>query len=600
MMSEDFQRVKDATDLVAYVESRGIYLKKAGSAYKALCPFHAEKSPSFVVNPETQRWQCFGACGVGGTVIDFVMKYDNADESEALRIVAEYARIDLSKHEDPHKRLYEVLEFATQQYIKNLYTANSQSRTAMSYLIETRKLTTDIIQAARIGFASQSTIRLFLQDRGFTDKEMLDAGILAKADDGSVYDHFRNRIMIPVMDERGRVVGFNGRAMGDTQPKYKNSPETAIFKKSKILYTLREKNAQGKALDPIQVKTIVEGPFDALSGLMRGFRGIYAQMGSALSVDQLTKLVTHGTEKIVFCFDNDGAGGKMMHRLAKEHVHTAAQLGVDLLIMRPPHGKDADDTFREHPELWQSAVDAARLVVDVLIDLELSPLPQNATAVQKTNAARKLVPMLKHDNRIVEKENFGKLAARLDLSDDEMERLVRPQLTILHTPPPAPKQETHGAPTSEEWVLHGILCYEGDGWLERANSRLLLSSDDMMPYALAPLGIEDFTDRDARRLMDLIIKARQAGETYADYLHEHVERPLQASYKRIVDLDEIGKTFLMPFDYDIFVHYVYEVRIKRLIKERPTFEAKDPAKARECAMAIACLRLAQEDLLDTM
>jgi DNA primase len=595
-MSEDFQRVKDATDLVAYVESRGVYLKKAGSTYKALCPFHAEKSPSFVVNPETQRWQCFGACGVGGTVIDFVMKYDNTDESEALRIVAEYARIDLSKHEDSHKRLYDVLELATQHYSRMLVKDTDASRHALNYLIETRKLTTDIIQAARIGYASQSTIRLFLQDRGFTDKEMLDAGILAKADDGAVYDHFRNRIMIPVMDERGRVVGFNGRAMGDTQPKYKNSPETTIFKKSKILYTLREKNAQGKALDPIQVKTIVEGPFDALSGLMRGFRGIYAQMGSALSVDQLTKLVTHGTEKIVFCFDNDEAGGKMMHRLAKEHVHTAAHLGVDLLIMRPPHGKDADDTFREHPELWQSAVDAARPVVDVLIDLELSPLPQNATAVQKTNAARKLVPMLKHDNRIVEKENFGKLAARLDLSDDEIERLVRPQLTILHTTPPVPKQESTPLPTTEEWVLHGILCNEADGWLARANACLFIASDSPIPYALAPLNEQDFIDPQLRRFFAASVKAQAAEEM----IKGHIDASLERVYERIKGLQTIGKEFNLSFDYDVFIDRVYALRLDRLRKERPTYEAKDPMKARECAIGIACIQMAQEDLLDTI
>lgn len=595
----DFETVKSSVDLVAYIESRGIALKKVGRLYKACCPMHPEKTPSFTVDPETQQWRCYGACGTGGDVFEFVEQYDKFNTGEALRIVAEYAHIDLGKHEEPHKRLYELLEMAAQHYTRMLHMATENARAAYNYLIETRKLSPQIIgvEGARIGYAPHSVIRPILANHGYTEKEMLDAGILAKADDGRLYEAFRNRIMIPIFDQQGRVIGFNGRAMGNDQPKYKNSPETPIFKKSKTLYTLREKNTQGRVLDGVQVKTIVEGPFDVLSGVMRGFRGLYAQMGSALSVDQLTQLAKNGTERIIFCFDNDDAGENMMHRLAKEHVHTAARLGVDLQIMRPPHGKDADDTFREKPELWTEAVNAARPAVDVLIDLELASLPQNANAVDKTKAALDLMPTLRSDNPMVQQENIGKLASRLNVTPAEMERWASPKMAI-HQPPPAPKQETLGAPTSEEWVLHGILCNEFDDWLARANACLFIASHAPMPYALAPLALEDFADRDTRRLMDLILKSQVARESFADYLGEHVERGLQATYKRVVDLDDIGKEFLMPFNYDIFVHYVCEVRITRLSREHIAFEGKDAAKARECSRAIACLRLSQQDLID--
>jgi hypothetical protein len=234
--------------------------------------------------------------------------------------------------------------------------------------------------------------------------------------------------------------------------------------------------------------------------------------------------------------------------------------------------------------------------VDVLIDLELSPLPQNATAVQKTNAARKLVPMLKHDNRIVEKENFGKLAARLDLSDDEIERLVRPQLTILHTTPPVPKQESTPLPTTEEWVLHGILCNEADGWLARANACLFIASDSPIPYALAPLNEQDFIDPQLRRFFAASVKAQAAEEM----IKGHIDASLERVYERIKGLQTIGKEFNLSFDYDVFIDRVYALRLDRLRKERPTYEAKDPMKARECAIGIACIQMAQEDLLDTI
>lgn len=587
----DFDLVKSQVDIVSYIQ-RNVDLKKTGNVYKASCPFHTEKSPSFVVNPTLQRWQCFGACGVGGSIIDFAMRFHGMSEAEALQDVASFGNIQLEKRDDPHKRLYELLDQATRIYGTGLYS--SYGETALGYLCNERALNDDIIRQAKIGYAPDrpGSITRMLNDLGYSQKEMLEAGILAKSDDGRIYEVFRNRIMIPIFDQQGRVVGFNGRAMGSDQPKYKNSPETALFKKSKILYTLREKNAQGRALEGFKVKVLVEGPFDVISGHLKGFKNVYAQMGSALSLDQLSQLAKHDTEKIVFCFDNDPAGENMMRRLAKEHIHSAARLGVDLLIMRPPHGKDADDTFRERDDLWLSAVDNARPVVDVLIDLELAGLPQNASGIQKTKAALELTKVLRHDNRLIEQENFGKLAARLNLTADEMERIARPQLTILAAPP-APKVESIGLPTTEEWVLHGILTHEADSWLVRANSCLLIASDSPMPYALAPLSAQDFTDPQTRRFFEISAKSQAAEEM----IRGNIDKSLEALYERIKGLNTIGDALGIPFDYDIFISHVYELRLKRLRKERPTFEGKDVSKARECAMAIACLQLAAEEMI---
>lgn len=586
--------LKARVDLVTYVQSCVPSLRKEGRLFVACCPFHSEKHASFKVDPEKQIVTCFGGCGKTWDLISFAETYHRVDFQGALEILAQYSGIELVSHgkQEPHshKRLYALLECAEQWFRFRL------NPDVIDYLIKARGLTPETIADAGIGYAPNTWQSLYtwLAQQGYTDKEMLDAGVCARSEKTEkLYDFFRGRVMIPMRDTKGRVVGFSGRAFDEgVEPRYKNSPQSEIFDKGRLIYTpmSRAKNTQGKA-HPVCI--VVEGHMDAISALNRGFDNVKACMGTSLTKEQLDLLSKGGTEKIIFCLDNDDAGQKAMHRLAKEHVHTAAHLGVDLLIMRPPHGKDADDTFREHPELWQSAVDAARPVVDVLIDLELSPLPSDASAVQKTNAARKLVPMLKHDNRIVEKENFGKLAARLDLSDDEMERLVRPQLTILHSAPPMPKQETYGVPTTEEWVLHGILCNEADGWLARANACLFIASDSPMPYALAPLNEQDFTDPHLRRFFAVSIKAQAAEEM----IKGHIDASLERVYERIKGLQAIGQEFGLSFDYDVFIDRVYALRLDRLRKERPTYEAKDPMKARECAIGIACLQLAQEDLV---
>lgn len=591
----DFDLVKSQVDIVSYIQ-RNVSLKKAGSIYKALCPFHPEKTPSFTVNPKTQQWKCWGACGVGGSVIDFAMKYHHMTESEALQDVASFANVPLTplnrEKADKKERLYALMEAATQIYQGILFGITGKPY--LKYLQQERGLSIDTIKAARMGYAPPGGIDVV---KGFTHQDMVDADLIVVPEKGAPYQRFWSRIMIPILDHKGRVVAFTGRTtQADKTPKYMHNTTTDIFEKSKIIHRmpLNQSTIGFEAFDTI---VMVEGSLDPVSAFNRGVFNVVALLGKECTDGQVELLCKTGAKRLVFCLDRDESGRKALRTLTVKHKASLASQGIELYAMFAPHGKDPDDTFREKPELWQPSVDAARPVVDVLIDLELSPLSKSATAVEKTKAAIELMPTLRSDNPMVQQENLGKLASRLNVTPAEMERWANPKM-VVHQP--APKQETYGAPTSEEWVLHGILCYEADGWLARANACILIASDDMMPYALAPLGTDDFTDRDTKRLMDLVLKARQAGETFADYLHEHVDRPLQAPYKRVVDLDEIGKTFLMPFDYEIFIHYVYEVRIKRLIRDRAAFEAKEPAKARECAMAIACLRLAQEDLLDTI
>jgi DNA primase len=422
-------------------------------------------------------------------------------------------------------------------------------------------------------------------------KAMEEAGLIREKNE-RYYDFFRNRIMIPMRDLRGRVVGFSGRAMGDDQPKYLNSPESDIFKKGSLIYTptSRVKNGHREALHTL---IVVEGHMDAISALNRGFENVVASMGTAFTHEQMALLCKGDVKRIVFCLDRDEAGRTALRTLTQKHVGNLASQGIELYAMFAPHGKDPDDTFREKPELWQPAVDAARPVVSVLIDLEMAKYGDRPTAVDISTLVNDLLPILKSTNPFVEDENIRALSSKTGVAIERLKAWLSPQMHVVDKPAPAPKQESTPLPTTEEWVLHGILCNEADGWLARANACLFIASDSPMPYALAALNEQDFTDGQLRRFFAASVKAQAAEEM----IKGHIDASLERVYERIKGLKAIGQEFNLSFDYDVFIDRVYALRLDRLRKERPTYEAKEPAKARECAIGIACLQLSQEDLL---
>lgn len=587
-MSVNSDRIKDTVDAVSYIQSY-VSLKKKGTVHVGLCPFHNEKSGSFTVYSD--GYKCFG-CGASGSVIDFAMKYHHLDFGDALEELARFAGITLEplspeakQKQDKTARLYAAMEAATEMYAQVLYAPFGMF--ALAYL-KKRGLTDETIKEARIGYSEQG-----LLPKDFTDKELIDAGLLCESDKGGPpYPRFRNRIMIPIRDHKGRVVAFSGRDMGDKGPKYLHNATNDIFRKSEIVHRIPV-NLSKTGIEAFKTIIAVEGTIDPVSALNRGFYNVVSLLGKSLSDAQIDTLCKWGMERLVFCLDRDEAGRAAVRTLTEKHVSTLASKGIELRAMFAPHGKDPDDTFREHPELWADAVDAARPVVEVLIDMEISALPANASAVDKTKMALALVPLLRSGNPMIETENIQILATRLNVGQEEMERWIRPQVE-LKAPAKTAAMTTSAVnassvPTMEEWVLHGLLVNEDEDWLTRANTRLMIASVENLPYALASLSIQDFTEPAMRRLIDLILKGQDPAILYTE---GKMELALRVPYERIFRLDLIGKEYGLNFDFNVFVDAVYELRIKRLMTDR------DSSKARECAMAIACLRMAQEDLIE--
>jgi DNA primase len=562
-------RVKDAIDIVSYIQTNGVALKKEGRLFVGLCPFHTEKHGSFTVYPETQSYTCFGGCNnEGGDVFTFAMKRHNWTFPEALEELARYANITLEPLSPEHKakqdrreRLYALMAEAAEYYDALLYTGGP----SLDYLQKDRGLSAETIKAAKIGYApGNMTLYKQMTQLGYTFQDLLDTGLI-KQGDNRPYDTFSNRIVIPIRDHKGRIVAFSGRAMSkDHGPKYLHNATNEIFEKSKIIHRmpLNQSTIGFKAFDAI---VVVEGTIDPITGANAGFPNIVSQMGTSLSDEQLDILCKGETKRLIFCLDNDAAGDTALRRLVTKHIHRAAAKGVALYAMSAPYGKDADDTLREHPEMWQPAVDTARPVVEVLVTREFKKLGDQATGAEKSNLARELLPILRSDDPFIQQENIAILSRQTELSIDTLEAWLIGQSKIRVLPKIA--APTTQEPPLETSILWGIIFNAHDGWLQRANAALIRLSplDKPLLYAFAPLNALDFTHAPYQDLMGKVVSG-------LDELEQTViNTPLENVYRRVMFAPPVTSMFKadMPEEQpretcDEFIDNVLLLRLNRL------------------------------------
>ena len=370
---------------VADVVGETVQLKKAGTTLKGLCPFHGEKTPSFVVTPARDTWHCFG-CGKHGDIFTFVMERDTLAFPEALKQLAARAGVELderTKREDAHNaRLRTVLEGAIAFYHAVL-TGSKTGAPALDYL-RGRGFTDETIAKHQLGWAPggwDQLVRQLATKRQVTPQELLEVGLASpRQRGGGVYDRFRERVIFPIRDASGHPVGLGGRILGkegeggaDTGPKYLNSPATPLFDKSRTLYLIdRAKTAIRKTGQAV----IVEGYTDALMAHQAGFENVVASLGTALTPQQVA-LITRYAKRIALAYDVDAAGEKAgtFGATALEEVIrqlAAGDTGVeldDVRVVRLPEGRDPDEVLRDEPDRWREEVRTARPIVDHLIDV---------------------------------------------------------------------------------------------------------------------------------------------------------------------------------------------------------------------------------------
>ncbi len=412
---ETLEEVRQANDIVDVI-SQYVHLKRSGRNFFGLCPFHNEKSPSFSVSPDKQIFHCFG-CGVGGNVFTFLSKIEGINFVEAVQQLAERANIQLptfENHVDRQKeelkaKVYKVNEFTAAYYHENLYKPTA--KLAQEY-VKKRKLSNETLKSFRIGFSGKfDELYHALRKEGFEDLEILESGLVNRNDNGTYIDRYRNRLMFPICDGRGRVIAFGGRVLDDSKPKYINSPENIVFSKGRNLFGL---NVAKKGQETKKRLLIVEGYMDVISLHQRGITNVVAPLGTALTQQQ-GWLLRKTSEQIILSFDSDDAGLKAKIRA----IDILQNMGCDIRVLQMEGAKDPDEYIVKYGNArFQNVVDKALSIIEFKVKLLKKDLDLNNTndKIKFLNEIAKLIS--KVDNNIEKEVYIEKIAKEYEISKE--------------------------------------------------------------------------------------------------------------------------------------------------------------------------------------
>ncbi len=417
-LQSSIDEVLNRSDIVD-IASSYITLKRNGSDYIGLCPFHREKTPSFHISSDKQLFYCFG-CGTGGNIIDFVSKIENLDFVDTIKFLAERAGITLEEEvyspeiqarHDKRETILKMNRLAAKRFVKNL--AADDAKGAREYAFG-RGLKRETISAFGIGYARESWSDLvdYLKENGFRNEDIVEAGLAAKNEKGHIYDKFRNRLMFPIIDVRGNVIAFSGRALDDSPAKYMNSPETPVFHKGSNIFALNIAK-QYAASDGI---ILVEGNMDAVSLHTFGFPNAVAGLGTALT-DQQAQLIKRYSPQVYVCYDNDEAGAKA----ADKAIETLSAAGIKLKVLSYKDAKDPDEYLKKKgAESFKKVIASALSPTEYKI-LNLRKkynLVETSDKVEFINAAAEI---LAANQNAVEREIYIKrISAETDISVDSI------------------------------------------------------------------------------------------------------------------------------------------------------------------------------------
>ena len=412
---EIINEIRQNNDIVDVI-SQYMHLKRSGRNFFGLCPFHNEKSPSFSVSPDKQIFHCFG-CGVGGNVITFVSKIEGLNFVETIQMLAERANIQLPTLEnsgDMQKeilkdKVYKVNEFTAEFYHQNLY--KPQAKIAQEY-VKKRQLSNETLKSFRIGFSGKfDELYQELKKQGFADQEILESGLVNRNDRGQYIDRYRNRLMFPICDARGKVIAFGGRVLDDSKPKYINSPENIVYSKGRNLFGLNvAKKGDTKKL------LIVEGYMDVISLHQRGITNVVAPLGTALT-EQQGWLLRKNAEQIILSFDSDGAGLQAKIRA----LDVLQNMGCDIRILQVEGAKDPDEFILKYGNIrFQALIEKALSVIEFKVkllknDLNLENINDK---IKFLNEIAKLISNI--DNNIEREIYIERIAKEYDISKESI------------------------------------------------------------------------------------------------------------------------------------------------------------------------------------
>jgi len=578
-MAEATELIKEKIDVVEYI-GRSVKLKKAGQNFKGVCPFHQEKTPSFTVSPQRQFWYCFG-CQRGGDLFAFLMEQEHLDFPSALEVLGQEAGVDVRRQRGRSRdnaRIYEVLDAANRFY-QDYLRHPQRGRAPTAYLRDARQLEPAIITSFGLGYAPDSwdqTSRHLL-GQGFTEKDLLAAGLIIRKPNqsagGRFYDRFRNRVMFPLFDHLNRIVGFAGRTLSldDQTAKYINSPETAVFKKDRLLYGL---SVAKDAIVRLDYTIVVEGPLDVIAMHQVGITNTVAPQGTALTAAQL-KLLRRFATRAMLVFDRDTAG----QRATLKAIENGLREDLIIKVASLSTAKDPDEAARQNPTQLRQDLRGAVTHYQFLLQVareRFQDRGENFTAA----AADFILPYIKLTTHQVQQEKLlRQLADDLDVSFDslqvELAKLADAPVTadVPSRSPATPPQAER--PTRMEVLgreLASLLLQYGDNLhLDGSNlglARELVTDLDTTANSNPPLG------RLIRKLLDLVVR-------HESVCPQQLDQDLGPEEKKLADLlilKDLGKIAeneqSLPYATHHLMREIYILRVKEKIHTADQSDAR--------------------------
>ncbi|APV44418.1 DNA primase [Dehalogenimonas formicexedens] len=438
--------IKSRADIAELV-SQYTTLIRSGKSLKGLCPFHSEKHGSFFVYPESGTWHCFGACATGGDIFSFLMKKEGLSFSEALERLAEKYGVPLPSRFQPvpetsHRSDLYSVNAAAAQYFHGLLLNTDAAEKARAYL-QKRGVNAGSIDSFQLGYAlpEWQALKDYLNNAGYTDELLTEAGLLGRSDSGRYYDRFRDQIMFPITDIKGHVTGFGARVLDDSQPKYLNSPETPLFSKSSTLYGI------SLAATPIRnadAAIIVEGYLDTIISHQYGFTNTVASMGTAINEKQL-HILKKLSANLILALDADAAGEEAMARC----VPFENLLEREIKVVVAPTGQDPDEVIRADAEHWRRLLTSATPMVDFVFNRSIESADLH-TAMGKSDLVTKLLPVVAGINDPVRRTHYlALLASRVGTAVSDLQfslaqlKLPQPGVRATGQPAKAPPIRNH-------------------------------------------------------------------------------------------------------------------------------------------------------------
>jgi DNA primase len=507
--SADLDEIRARSDIVEVV-SQYVALKRTGKNFKGLCPFHAEKTPSFTVNPSLQRWRCFG-CGLYGDVFDFIMRIENVTFVEAARLLAE--RLGLEFHtsgsasdqgqKDRREQILQVNQLAAQFFRDMLKRYPLPQR-----VLQQRGVSPETQQRFGIGYAPPewSALTNLIKAKKIPLTIAAEAGLIVQGENGEYYDRFRDRLMFPIWDRQGRVVAFGGRATGDAMPKYLNSPETPLFRKSRTIYALHLAKERMMAE---RTALLLEGYMDVVAAHQAGFTHAVASMGTSLTEEQIG-ILSRLVSRVIVVYDSDSAGIEA----AKRAAEILQQHNMEVLVARLPDGEDPDSLLRRlgAPAL-QECIDKAEPLTAFLLH-NLQRRYDMQTVEGRMKVLKEAIPILAAIPSGIERDRYITQLAPLhpayftnpskpeDLIRREVERFLR--YKEMESKKEQPVQDTHPVAEVEEPFPPGVV---------RAESALLrgILSEEWRTLVLEIAQADDLVSDAAKQFFELVRRAWEAG-----------------------------------------------------------------------------------------